>query len=481
MRSKLQKFNDFAQSLLPHETSYLLDIQQFEDEKRLEILRQIDHNCRNIHQFTPFDEELDKRKFSNLKTWITERLAAIDVDAHFEWMSGLEHKIMTDSILPEEEKQLLREIRHFKHPSFYFVKFFELVVHYRHFLLIRLRYADHELANEFIKRYDPMYQHSLMTNEKLHQATLDIVNQYAGDNSESIQWERWLSDVFYDEKLDGHNRYLALVRLIFIGFNYRNFEPLLEKFNYLDELFRQGRYYSKRLLLNYYSNSLLLYSKFQDFDKAAYYGYLSLRSKNHDFLFYATNLAAVLLRQEKKEEALRVMKEAYPEMKVTPNFHAKVGFVAFFIKCLNKNERYKNAENYANSFLRAYKKEIFEYRWHIFFTAFLETLLALKDYKKMIRLIRQNRLLELEKKYKSRANYLPTLLWYNAVAEYKEMTLDEESLYQLMAEQIKTLKDHPDRAPQVADLLQELKSHIPKVFNRLVDNYLSKEKLLFPG
>ncbi|MBK7338222.1 MAG: hypothetical protein IPJ00_19625 [Saprospirales bacterium] len=99
----------------------------------------------------------------------------------------------------------------------------------------------------------------------------------------------------------------------------------------------------------------------------------------------------------------------------------------------------------------------------------------------MIRLIRQNRLLELEKKYKSRANYLPTLFWYNAVAEYKEMTLDEESLYQLMAEQIKTLKDHPDRAPQVADLLQELKSHIPKVFNRLVDNYLSKEKLLFPG
>lgn len=480
MRSKLQKFNDFTNSLLPHETAYLLSIQQFEDEKRLEILRQIDFNCRNIHQFTPFDEEVDKRKFSNLKAWIHERLGAVDVDAQFEWMSDLERKIMTDSILPEEEKHLLKAIRQYEYPSFYFVKFYELVQNYRHFLLIRLRYADHQLANQFIRQYDPAYQHARAINEKLHQATVDIVNQYASNSSESIQWERWLSDVFYDEQLDGLNRYLALVRLIFIGFNYRSFEPLLEKFDYLDKLFQNGQYYSKRLLLNYYSNRLLLHSKFKEFEKAAYYGYLSIRSKNHDYLFYVTNLAAVLLRMDKKEEALQVMREAYPEMKVTQNFHTKVGFVAFFIKCLNKNDRYKNAENYATSFLRAYKKEIFEYRWHIFFTAYLETLLAMKDYRKMIRLIRQNRLIELEKKYRNRANYLPTLLWYNAVAEFREMTLDEEALYQLMAEHILTLRDQPDRISQVADLLLELKPHIPKVINRLASQFSDQEKFLYP-
>jgi hypothetical protein len=479
MRSKLQKFNDFSSTLLPHETAYLLGIQQFEDQKRLDILRQIDHNCRNIHQFTPFDEKLDKRKFSNLKTWITERLNAIDVDAQFEWMSDLERKIMTDSILPEEEKLLLRSIRQYQHPSFYFVKFYELVLNYRHFLLIRLRYADHKAADQFARQYEAAYQQSRAINEKLHSATVDIVNQYASDNTESIQWEQWLTEVFYDEKLDGHNRYLALIRLIFIGFNYRNFEPLLEKFNYLDELFTQGQYYSKRLLLNYYSNRLLLHSKFQEFDKAAYYGYLSIRSKNHDYLFYVTNLAAVLLRQDKKEEALHVMREAYPDMKLTQNFHTKVGFVAFFIKCLNKNDRFRNAENYASSFLRAYKKEIFEYRWHIFFTAYLETLLAMKDYRKMIRLIRQNRLLDLEKKYRKRANYLPTLLWYNAVAEYKEMTLSEEQLLQMMSEQINALRPHPDRIPQLADLLAELKPHIPKVVNRLAEQFSGQEKLLY--
>jgi hypothetical protein len=156
-----------------------------------------------------------------------------------------------------------------------------------------------------------------------------------------------------------------------------------------------------------------------------------------------------------------------------------VGFVAFFIKCLNKNDRYRNAENYASSFLRAYKKEIFEYRWHIFFTAYLETLLAMKDYRKMIRLIRQNRLLELEKKYRKRANYLPTLLWYNAVAEYKEMTLGEEQLLQMMSEQINALRAHPDRIPQLADLLAELKPHIPKVVNRLAEQFSGQEKLLY--
>ena len=478
MRSKLQKFTDFTNALLPHETAYLLSIQQFEDEKRLDILEQVDYNCRQIQQFTPYDENLDKRKYSNLKAWIPERLQAIDVDAQFEWMSDLERKIMTDSIMPEEEKQLLKAIRHYEHPSFYFVKFYELVKHYRHFLLIRLRYADHDLADQFIREYDPAYQHCRTINEKLHTATTDIVHQYAGNSTESKQWEQWLTTVFYDEQLDGHNRYLALVRLIFIGFNYRNFEPLLEKFDYLDQLFRQGKYYSKRLLLNYYGNRLLLHSKFQEFDQAAYYGYLSIRSKNHDYLFYVTNLAAVLLRQDKQEEALQVMREAYPEMKTTQNFHTKVGFVAFFIKCLNKNGRFKNAESYANSFLRAYKKEILEYRWHIFFTAYLETLLALKDYRKMTRLIRQNRLLELEKKYQDRANYLPTLTWYNAVAEYKELTLTEEELFQLMAAHIQTLRDHPDRAPQVADLLAELQPHIPKVANRLLDHYGRRENLL---
>ena len=478
MRNKLQKFTDFTNTLLPHETAYLLSIQQFEDDGRLSILQRIDHNSRQIFQFTPYDLDFDKRKYSHLKNWIEERLRAIDVDAHYEWMSELDRKIMTDSILPNEEKELLRAIRQYEHPIFFFTRFFELAQNYRHFLLIRMRYEDHELVDDYLRKYRHLYEQSKEINEKLHQATLDIVKQYAENKAESKQWVQWLTEVFYDEQLDGLNRYLALVRLIFIGFNYRQFDFLQEKFDYLDQLFAKGVYYSKRILLNYYSNRLLLHSKFREFDQAVYYGYLSIRDKNHDYLYYATNLGAVLLRQQKQQEALEVMKEAYPEMKVTKNLHTKIGFVAFYIKCLNKNGRYRSAENYASTFLAAYKKEIFEYRWHIFFSSYLESLIHQSNYRKVLKVVRQNRLLELEKKYQDRANYLPTLLWYNAVAEYKELMIGEEELYGRMEGFMQTLAVHADKYSQAYELLLQLKQHIPRVVNRLLEKFPSTGELM---
>ncbi len=41
MRSKLQKFTEFANTLLPHETAYLLEIQQFDDKAKLAILQRM--------------------------------------------------------------------------------------------------------------------------------------------------------------------------------------------------------------------------------------------------------------------------------------------------------------------------------------------------------------------------------------------------------------------------------------------------------
>ena len=478
MRAKLQKFTAFTNTLLPHETAYLLRIERFEDPIRRDILKQVDYNCRNINQFSPYDESLDKRKYSNLKNWIVERLKAIDVDEHFEWMSNLEKKISTDSITPEEEKQLLKTIRRYEHPSFYFTKFYELIGLYRHFLQIRMRYSDHQMASDFLAEYQAEYNRSIQIDKQMHLATQDIVGQYAKNNADSKHWEQWITEVFEDESLDGKNRYMALVRLIFNGFNYRKFEPLISKFDYLDELFKQGKYYSKRLLLNYYSNRLLLHSKFDEFDKAAYYGYLSIRAKNHDFLFYSTNLGAVLLRQNKAKEALEVMKGAYPEMKTTHNIHNKVGFVAFYMKCLNQNGRYKNAENYGNTFLRAYRKEIMDNRWHIFFSSYIEALLQQEEYRKIIKLVRHHRLLDRERQYQQRANYLPTLLWYHAVAEYKEMQRSESELHDLMAEFMDRLQDMPSKHTQCMELLQQLRPHIPKTVNRLRESFKQFSKPL---
>ncbi|MEO1714623.1 MAG: hypothetical protein AAFU60_14930, partial [Bacteroidota bacterium] len=63
MRNKLQAFTDFTNTLLPHETAYLLQNEQFEDEIRRAILQRVDFNCRYINQFTPYDTKLDKRKY----------------------------------------------------------------------------------------------------------------------------------------------------------------------------------------------------------------------------------------------------------------------------------------------------------------------------------------------------------------------------------------------------------------------------------
>ncbi|MCB0548553.1 MAG: hypothetical protein KDD19_13310 [Phaeodactylibacter sp.] len=473
MRMKLQKFTEFANTLLPHETAYLLSTQQFEDDIKLGVLKLIDYNCTNIRQFTAYDVSIDKRKYSNLKNWITERLEAIDVDVRFDWMSRLERQVMTDSIEPQEEKQLLKAIREYDKLDFYFTKFYELVEIYRHFLLIRMRYAHHKVADDFLKGYRQKYDECKAVSERIHEATLDIVNQYSENSAQSIHWENWLTEVFYNEELDGLNRYLALVRLTFVYFNYRQFEKLREKYNYIDQLFKNGQYYSRRILLNYYGNRVMLHTKFQEYDKAEYYGYLSIREKNSDYIHYVNNLSAVLLRQKKYQDALHLMRSAYPEMKNTPSFHNRIGFVAFYLKCLNYNQQFKNSENYAESFLQAYKKEIFEYRWHIFFSSYLEAILQQEKYAKLLKLVRKYQLLDREKQYQKNANYLPTILWYNAVAQYKEMLIQKEEISTLIQESIGQLDRVEVKQHQLRDLLEELRPFIPGVVNRVQDKMLT--------
>jgi hypothetical protein len=470
MRAKLQKFGEFAASLLPHETSYLMGIQQFEDDIKLGILRQLHEQCSRNTQTASFDTSIDKRKYSNLKQWIEERLASIDVDEKFDWLSLMERKIMTDAIEPQEEKVLLKAIRDYGEPDFYFMKFFELVQFYRHFLLIRMRHAHHRIANDFLKKYKARYDFSKEVFERMHEATEDIVNQYAKNSAQSLHWENWLTEVYYNEQLDGLNRYYALVRLTFIYFNYRKFEKLSEKYDYIDQLFLQGTYYSRRLLLNYYGNRLLLHTHFQDYAKAEYYGYLSIRDKTSDYIFYVNNLTAVLLRQHKYEAALQLMRQAYPEMKTAAGFHNRVGFVALYLKCLNYNGQYRNAENYAESFLNVYRKEIFEYRWHIFFAAYLEAMLRQGKYTRILKVVRKHQLLERESQHVRNANYLPTLLWYHAIASYEESLMSREALEQQLVESVSSLSNPEGKQHQLNELLDVAYPMIPGIVNRIRDS-----------
>ena len=486
MRNKLQKFSDFANSLLPHETAYLLSIQQFQDLERFEILKQIDKNCQPIHKPLPFDETIDKRKYSHLKIWIEERLEEIDVDAQYNRLVHWHQHLMTDTIASEEEKALLKTIGFWvsdvasRHTSeipnpkpqisdplnmgFYFVKFYELVKDFRQYLLIRLRYAEHEVTHNFIKMYEEKYNYCRIVADKMYEATRDIVNQYAQkEATETFVWEEWLTERFYDTQLDGLNRYFALVRLTFIYNNCRQFDKLKDKYDYIDDLFEKGFYYSKRLLVNYYSNRLLLHTRFKEFDKAEYYGYLSIRVKNSDYLHYVNNLCAVLLRGSKNEAALKLMRQAHPEMKHTQSFHNKVGFLAFYGKCLNVNSLWRNAENYIESFLSVYMAEIFEQRWHIFFTTYLESLLGQKKYPKLLQVVKRYKLLEKEKLYLKNATHLPTIFLFNALCTYKEEEIPFQDFKKIVETEQKTFTGASDQSHQFKDILKTLFFHLLEV------------------
>lgn len=461
MRSKLQKFTEFAQTLLPHETGYLLAVQQFDDKAKLAILEQVDHNCRNLDQVVLYDENLDKRKYSNLKLWITERLHATDVDTEYEWLLTAEREIETDSIAPAQEERLLAHLRATTPEAYHFAKCYELAQLYRHFLLIRMRYAEHRAVEDFLEKNRAAYERARNVRERLHAATEDIVRQYSTRSTESMQWEPWLTEVFHDETLDGWNRYMALVRLTFIYYNYRRFEPLRKQYQTLDQLFGQGKYYSKRLLINYYGNRLLLHSRFQEYDEAEYYGYLSIRVKTADYIHYVNNLCGVLLRRKKYAEALSVMKTALPESRTTHSFHNKIGFVAHYLRCLHHTGQHRSAENYADTYLRAYRKEIFEHRWHAFFSAYIEALLAQNNFAKILRLTEKYHLLERDRAYAEKSAYLPIIPWFYAVAAHQTGRLTPEQLQKNLQESVRGMALLPDKVVQLEELAGEIRRYVP--------------------
>lgn len=463
MKKQLKKFGEFAEEILPHEAAYLLSIEQFEDQEKKSILERIAYNSNNFNNPQPYDTAIDKRKYSNLKNWIEARLEAINVDTNFVWINEMDRKVLTDTITPKEEEWLLKTIRKYEHPSYYFMKFYELMLNFRHFLLIRLRYDYHKIVNEFTRQYEEAYTRSRQVYLKLHEATVDIIDQYSLSNTESRHWESWLTKVFFDETMDGNNRYYAVIRLTFMYFNYREFDKLKGIYDHLDTLLCRGHFYSKRILYNYYANKLMLHSKFDVLQQAEEYGYLSIRQKNADHLQYLTNFSSILLRRGKVDEALSLMKESMMEMKTSHNFHNKIGFVAFYVKCLTLNGQPEDGERYAESFLRINKEHVLSKRWYIFFSAYLQALLRQEKYEKVVQTCKKYGLLVRDKEDQKKPIYLPTIRWYYEMTRYMEGRSNDDKLIEAITTSgVEYLTNHR-KSSVIKDLLDDLKIHIPHI------------------
>lgn len=463
MKVKLKKFGEFAAELLPHEADYLMRVQQFADPEKLDILQRMHRNAHDQRNNHPFSTHIDKRKYSSVMQWITKKLEAIDVDKYFEWINEMDRRVITDDLGPVEEKQLLRAIKNYVHPIHNFMKFYEMVLNYRHYLLIRLRYQDYETVNTFLEKYETAYTRSKNVNKELHKATVEIIQQHrVAQSTPNTQWENWLKRLFNDDHLDGFNRYMAVVRLTFVYLNSREFEKLKAVYDALDQLLSQGMFYTRRILYNYYANRLMLHSKFDVLQQAEEYGYLSIRINNADHVQYLSNFSSILIRRGKIEEALNLLQASFAEIQKSNNLYHNIGFISFYIKCLNLNNQPERGELLAESFLRINKKEILNQRWYSFFTAYIQGLIMQGKYEKTIQVFRKYSLLSKDAEDRKKEIYLPTIRWYYEVALLKEKRISAQEVANSIVNYSKDHMGNLHKSFIINKVLAELERYIPR-------------------
>ena len=192
MRLKLVTFSDFANHLYPHEADYLLSIQKFDKSVNRQILNVLHWNCHNPLKPKEYDPDIDKRSYSYIKTWITQALEKADVDRFYEWLAFTEKQVMIDAILPEEEKEILSYIKTITPSHYFFLRFYELVQHFRDYLLIRVRTQFYKPTNDYLQKYESAYYSSLGINSKLNQAAEEIIRQHETLDADPIHYNDFL-------------------------------------------------------------------------------------------------------------------------------------------------------------------------------------------------------------------------------------------------------------------------------------------------
>ena len=436
MKPKLKVFEQFSNAILPHEAQYLLKIGSFQDEGKKDIFNKLIHNALFPNDIKEFNEDLDKRKYHYIRTWIETKLYQIDVDKIGDWLLDFKRKLFLDLITSEEEKKILEYVKAYKKIGFNFMNVYEIMKEYRSYLLIRLRYGDHEIVNDFLNKYSSAYEKSRKIQEKLYQATIEITENYTGNSDKNIVWEKWLKKVFLTDGVNGSNRYKAFILLAFLYNSNRNTEKLKLIFDEIDHFFSQGEMYCRRLLYNYYSSRVLLHSKQNEIEKAIYYGKLSVRQNNEDTLMYVNNLVSIYLRARAFPEAKILLESYESHYEKSHNHYRRISYISYYLRILFELGLYQKAENIGSYFLKKFTKEIFEFRWHHFFTSYINILLIQEKYNDILALEQKYNIIELEKKRQHKNNFIPNLAWSILLAYYMENKISKNQLINFIDESL---------------------------------------------
>lgn len=436
MKPKLKIFEEFSSSVLPHEARYLQTLANFQDGEKQEIFDTVIHNAINPDNQKSFDTEIDKRKYYYIKQWIEKKLDLRDVDKIGGWIMDFYKKISLDLITSAEEREMLDYLKHYKRIGYNFQQLYNIIREYRSYLLVRLRYDDHLIVADFLNRYESAYEKAGEIYQKLYEATDEITSNYTRKKSNSVNWEKWLMKVFETEDINGNNRYKAFILLAFMYNTNKDSEKLRRIFDKIDGYFSKGDIYSRRILYNYYSNSVLLYSQLNDNEKAIYFGKLAIRQSNEDTLMYVNNLVAIYLRTDKIKEASELLENYRHIYEKTQNDHQKITYISYHLRVLDELKQYQKAENIGIYFLQKYEKEIFEYRWHHFFTSYFNILLETENYSTILQLEKKFGLKNLELKSKKNSSFIPNITWAILLSEFMETSMTKEKFIELMKESL---------------------------------------------
>jgi hypothetical protein len=396
--------------------------------------------------------------------WIKEKLVQADVDVFFEWIIKMEKDINMDNVLPEDEKKLLKYTKTILPTSYFFIRFYEMLNAYRDYLLIRTRILYYESVLHFLRKYESDYLKAVELNRKMNNSAVDIISHHLSSHGDSIQWEPFLIDTFNNKSIDGFTRYKALIRTTYIHYNYRKFDELRSIYDELDKVIQTEAFYSKRILANYYSNRAMMHSMLREMEQAEYYAYLSVRQKNSDYLFYLIKLCNILIIQNKNKTALKIMTENISELKTNNSMYTQIGFISVYIRTLNKNEKYAKGESFGESFLATHKKEIFSFRWHIFFCAYFMSLLKQEKYKKLLSIEKRYKLVQREEEFYGNARYIPTIQWYHSLAQYMEGKINEEQLQNIILISSRKTQNNKYLNMKIKELRNDIFDFLPNVF-----------------
>ncbi len=462
MKPKLKVFQNFSAQLLPHEAKYLSGLSEFQDDQKREIFSRVIANTLS-RQPKEFDPEIDKRKYHYIKSWIETRLDQRDVDKVGSWVLDFQKHLSLDLLDSKEETQMLDYLKQYKRIGYNFQLLYSMAQEYRYYLLVRLRYDDHLIVEDFLSRYKSAYLKAQKIHQKLYEATGEITHKYSSASKEISHWEKWLLKVFKTSEIDGNNRYKAFVLLAFLYTTTKNARKLQEIFELIDGYFTLGDLYSRRILYNYYSNSVLLYSQLKDYTKAIYFGELALGQSNSDTLMHVNHLVAIYLRVKAHSEALSLLENYKSLYESSQNVHQKITYISNYLRVLDELKQWKKAENIGLYFLSRYEKELFDYRWHHFFTSYLNLLLQSEHYSMILSLEKKYQLRKKEAESRVPNGYIPTISWSVDLAEYMEEQLDASVLISRITESLKGIELSESQKEVLARTSSTLVAALPEL------------------